>query len=194
MIPEIFNTFYFPWEMDFLYAIQNIRSAPLDVIMKIITTLGNGGILWIAIAIILAIIPKTRKCGLTMGFAMAITFILGNLVFKNLLMRGRPCWVDTSIDMLVKIPKDFSFPSGHTMNGVTASLCLFFYYKKPGIAAIIVACAIAFSRMYVFVHWPTDIICGALLGAIDAVIAFFVVKKIYELVQKRINKSKPTAA
>ncbi len=190
MIPEIYNVFYFPWEMDFLQAIQNIRSAPLDVIMKIITTLGNGGLLWIALAIILAIIPKTRKCGLTMGFAMALTFILGNLVFKNILMRGRPCWVDTNIDMLVKIPKDFSFPSGHTMNGVTASLCLFFYYHKAGAAAIVVACAIAFSRMYVFVHWPTDIICGALLGAIDAVISFFVVKKIYEAVQKKIEEKK----
>ena len=188
MVPEIYNVFYFPWEMNFLQSLQSIRTAPLDVIMKCITTMGNMGLLWIGLAIVLAIIPKTRKCGLTMGMAMAITFIIGNLVLKNLLMRGRPCWVDDSVNMLVKIPKDFSFPSGHTMNGVTASLVIFFYNHKAGIAPIILACAIAFSRMYVFVHWPTDIICGAILGAVDAVIAFFVMKKICEAIDKNKNK------
>ncbi len=190
MIPEFYNEFHFAWEMDFLQALQGIHSAPLDVIMKIVTYLGEAGLLWIALSIVLAIIPKTRKCGFTMMFAMAITFILGNLVFKNIIARGRPCWVDESVAMLIKKPHDFSFPSGHTMNGITASLCIFFYYHKAGIGAIVVACLIAFSRMYLFVHWPTDIIGGMLLGAIDAVISFFVVKKIYESVVRAIEKKK----
>lgn len=190
MIPETYYSFSFPWEMDFLLSLQNLHSAPLDVIMKCFTYLGEAGILWIAISIVLAIIPKTRKCGFTMMFSMAITFILGNLVFKNLIARGRPCWENQAIEMLIKRPHDFSFPSGHTMNGITASLCIFFYYHKAGIGAIVVACLIAFSRMYLFVHWPTDIIGGILLGAVDAVISFFVVEKIYEAVSAAIKKKK----
>ncbi len=190
MIPEVYNNFSFPWEMDFLLSIQNMHSAPLDVIMKIFTYLGEAGILWIAISLVLAIVPKTRKCGFTMMFAMAVTFILGNLVFKNLIARGRPCWINESVEMLIKRPHDFSFPSGHTMNGITASLCIFFYYHKAGIGAIVVACIIAFSRMYLFVHWPTDILAGILLGAVDAVISYFVIGKIYESVVSSIQKRK----
>ena len=190
MIPEVYNNFSFGWEMPFLQTLQSAHSAPLDLIMKIFTYAGEAGILWIVISVILAIIPKTRKCGFTMMFAMALTFIIGNLVLKNLIARGRPCWIDDSINMLIKRPTDFSFPSGHTMNGITASLCIFFYYHKSGIGAIVVACIIAFSRMYLFVHWPTDIICGALIGAIDAVISYFVIKKIYEAVVASIQKKK----
>jgi len=193
MIPEIYNNFSFPWEMDFLLSLQNIHNAPLDFIMKAFTFLGNAGIVWIAIALVLTIIPKTRKLGLTMAFAMALTFILGNLVLKPLIARGRPCWINDTVEMLIKKPTDYSFPSGHTMNGITASLCIFFYHHKAGIGAIVVACIIAFSRMYLFVHWPTDILCGALVGAVDAVISFFVVKKIYEAVEKAIAKKKERA-
>lgn len=187
MYGKVSNVFYWQWEMDFLQAIPHVDW--FTVIMKIFTYMGEAGAFWIALSIVLAIIPKTRKCGFTMMIAMAVTFILGNLVLKNLLARCRPGWLDQtffeSIKNGIKYPKDYSIPSGHTMNGITASLCIFFYEKRFGILAIVIACIIAFSRMYFFVHWPTDIITGALLGAIDAVISFFIIKKIYEAVEKK---------
>ncbi len=194
MIPSVYNEFYFPWEMSFLQSLQGIHSAPLDVIMKIITYMGEAGLMWMAISLVLAIIPQTRKCGFTMMLAMALTFVLGNLVLKNVIARGRPCWVDPSVQLLIKNPDDFSFPSGHTMNGITASICIFLYYRKAGIGAIIVACLIAFSRMYLFVHWPTDIMGGIVVGAVDAIISFFVVKKIFEVVEKKIAEKKSREA
>jgi len=185
---ETARVFYGQWEMDFLQMIQNMHVDWLTVIMKIFTTMGNAGICWIVLSLVLAVIPKTRKCGLTMIMAMAITFILGNLVFKNLAARARPCWVDydtfAAIKNGIRQQHDFSFPSGHTMNGITASLVIFFHYRREGIIAFAVAVIIAFSRMYFFVHWPTDILAGVLLGAVDAVISFFVVNKIYEAVKK----------
>ena len=194
MIPEYSWWHIFDWEMPFLQSLQNMHSAPLDVIMKIFTYLGEAGILWIAISLVLVIIPKTRKCGFTMALAMALTFLIGNVILKNAIGRGRPCWVDQNVKLLIKLPDDYSFPSGHTMNGITASLCLFFYYHKAGIGAIVVACIIAFSRMYLFVHWPTDILAGCLLGAVDAVISFFVVKKIFEVIEKKIAEKKSRQA
>lgn len=191
---------YWGWELDFLTNIQNLHNPVLDVIMKIFTTLGEAGLLWIAISIVLAIIPKTRKCGFTMMLSMILTLAIGNGILKNVLARMRPCWVydlsQIGKEMLIKLPKDYSFPSGHTMNGVTASMVILFYSVKnkktilAGIGAVLMAAIIAFSRMYLFVHWPTDIMVGALVGLVDAIISFFVMKKVYPIITAKIAAKK----
>lgn len=157
------------WEFDILYALQEIHHPVLDVVMTVLTTLGNAGILWILLGLVFACIPKYRQMGFQMLAAMLVTFIIGNLILKNLVARERPCWVDESIPLLVSVPSDYSFPSGHTMNGLTASLTMLFYDKRLGVPAVILASLIAFSRLYHFVHFPTDVLGGLVIGICAAV-------------------------
>ena len=156
------------WEFDFLYALQNIHNPVLDKIMIVLSTIGDAGLLWIGVAILLICMKKYRKCGLQVAAAMLLTFIVGNLILKNMIHRDRPCWIDPSITLLVKSPSDFSFPSGHSMNGFTASVSILLCDKKLGIPAVILAAAIAFSRLYNFVHFPTDVIAGIVIGIVSA--------------------------
>ena len=156
------------WEFDWLYALQQIHNPVLDKIMVALSTIGNAGILWIVLTVILLIMKKTRRCGAQMALAMLLTFIIGNLVLKNMISRDRPCWIDPTVALLVKNPTDFSFPSGHSMNGFTASVSILLCDKKLGIAAVILAAAIAFSRLYNFVHFPTDVIAGIVIGIVSA--------------------------
>ncbi len=192
---------YWQWEMDFLIKVQEGHVGWLDAIMKFLSTIGDAGILWIVISVILAIIPKTRKCGFTMMLSMVLTLAIGNGILKNVISRFRPCWVydlaDIGKSMLIKVPTDYSFPSGHTMNGVTASVVIFIYSLKnkkavpAGVAAIVLAGLIAFSRMYLFVHWPTDIMAGAVVGLIDAIISYFIMTKlVFPAVEKAIANKK----
>lgn len=156
------------WEFDFLYALQNIHNPVLDKIMIVLSTIGDAGLFWIGVAILLICRKKYRKCGLQVAVAMLLTFIVGNLILKNMIHRDRPCWIDPSITLLVKSPSDFSFPSGHSMNGFTASVSILLCDKKLGIPAVILAAAIAFSRLYNFVHFPTDVIAGIVIGIVSA--------------------------
>ena len=115
-----------------------------------------------------------------MVVAMLLTFIIGNLILKNAISRDRPCWIEPTVTLLVKSPTDFSFPSGHSMNGFTAAVTILFYDKRWGIAAVVLAALIAFSRLYNFVHFPTDVFAGIVIGTVIACVtnALFVrVKK-----------------
>ena len=174
-------------ELEFLHAIQGIRSELLDSIMLAITTLGDAGILWIVTGVILLAVPAVgkeeashvqmrRKMGLCMLFAMLLNLICGNLILKNLIQRPRPSWVDTSVVPLIS-PTDYSFPSGHTSASFAAACSIFLYHKKSGIAAFVVATMIAFSRMYLFVHFPTDILGGIVLGVTCAIIVKYCAEK-----------------
>ena len=164
------------WEIDFLYALQEIHNPILDQIMIFITTLGDEGIFWIAVGIICLFFKKHRKMGWQVLLSMLVTFIIGNLILKNVIARPRPFVVEPEALALLIIPQpgEFSFPSGHTMNGFTAAFALFFNNKKFGIPALILATLIAFSRLYHFVHFPTDIIGGFCVGLGVAVLMDYV--------------------
>ena len=151
------------WEFDILYAIQSIRTPFLDKLMAFLSTLGNAGALWIVIGVVLCISKKYRRGGMQMLSAELLSFIVGNLIIKNMVDRLRPCQIDETVSLIVKIPFDSSFPSGHTLNGITA--------------AIVLAVLIAFSRMYNFMHFPTDIVAGAVLGVVSAVFVNFLFKR-----------------
>ena len=138
----------------------------------------ESGLVWIVIAIVLTCIPKTRKCGLTMIIAMAITYLVGNLFLKNVIARPRPCAVDTGVTLKIPFPSEYSFPSGHTSNGFAGAVTIFSYYRKAGILSLLMAAVIAFSRLYFFVHYPTDILGGMVLGTLDAVLAVYIVKRL----------------
>lgn len=162
------------WEFEWLYALQGIHHPILDKIMIVVSTLGNAGILWILIGLLLLIPQKYRRGGVQMLVAMAVTFIIGNLILKNLVARERPCWIDPEVPLLVASPSDYSFPSGHSMNGFAGSVSLLCIDKRLGIPAVILAAVIAFSRLYNFVHFPTDVFVGIAIGLIVALITNYV--------------------
>ena len=168
------------WDFSVLYAIQELHSPMMDKIMVFITELGDGGWFWIGIGIVCLVIKKHRRMGLQVLLSMLCTFIIGNLILKNLFARQRPCAIDPSIALLIPYPSEFSFPSGHSMNGMTAAMALFLNNKKIGIPALVIAVLIGFSRMYHFVHFPTDIIGGFCVGFTVAIIVNYIFDKVQE--------------
>lgn len=165
------------WEFDWLYALQTIHHPVLDKIMIFFSTLGDAGILWIVLALVFCISKKYRTCGIQMFVSMILVLFIGNLVLKNLVARDRPCWIDPGVALLVKNPSDFSFPSGHSMNSFTAAVTIFCCHRKTGVLALAIATLIAFSRLYNFVHFPTDVFAGILLGTGVALAVNYVSRK-----------------
>ena len=152
----------------------NIWCEVLDVAMPIITTFGDGGIFWIAWSVLLMFFPKTRKTGLGMAFALAMGLVVCNLTLKPMVARIRPydlqAELSVTINLLQGAMHDFSFPSGHTIASFEAATVLLKNSKKMGIPAYILAIMVAFSRLYLYVHYPTDVIASIILGTIFALI------------------------
>ena len=168
------------WEFSFLYALQELHNPVLDKIMIFITNLGDEGLFWIGIGIVCLVIKKHRRMGLQVLLSMLVTFIVGNLILKNLFARQRPCAIDPSIELLIPYPSEFSFPSGHSMNGMTAAMALYLNNKKIGVPALVIALLIGFSRMYHFVHFPTDILGGFCVGFAVAIMMNYIFDKVQE--------------
>ena len=178
-------------ELEILYIINELHNPILDKIMIAITSLGNAGLIWIGIAVFLLFMKKTRQCGVLMLASMIIGLILGNGILKNVIARERPCWIDTNIPLLISNPHDFSFPSGHTLASFEAAVMIYLHNKKWGRISFMLAILIAFSRMYLFVHFPTDIICGAALGSLISIFVYEGYEKIKnkkENVEKQIQE------
>lgn len=146
--------------------IQNFRTPLLDKIMPLITSLGNMGAVWIFLALILLISKKYRKIGITLSAALILCFVIGNLGLKPWIGRIRPFDVNHFTELLIKAPKDFSFPSGHTLASFTSVTVLISFHKKFGFSALILGTLIAFSRLYLYVHYPTDVLAGIVFGII----------------------------
>lgn len=185
---NIGNVFYFDWELDLLHWFQSIHNSFLDWLVPKITSLGNAGWFWIVLIIILLILPYNRKMGVQAAISITVTFMICNLVLKPWVMRCRPCWLEPEVQLLVKMPHDFSFPSGHSNASFAVATAILTRNKKLGIPAIILATAIAISRMYVFVHWPTDVLAGTFIGICGGISSYFLVNGIY----KRFENKKLT--
>lgn len=151
-------------EFAFLNQLQALRTPILDGLMVALTRLGNGGLVWCALAGVLALFPKTRKTGLAVALALGIEVLFCNGLLKPLVARSRPCDANPALTLLIARPTDFSFPSGHTGASFAAMSALLFSGNRLWLPALVLAAGIAFSRMYLYVHSPTDILAGALLG------------------------------
>lgn len=175
-----------------LYYIQDHHSPFGDWLWPKVTHLGDAGLIWILIALILVISKKYRIHGLVMFVALGLGVLIGNLALKNLIERSRPIWQDPSIPMLIPVPTDFSFPSGHTLASVIGATCLTLTNRKFGLFAIPLALAIAFSRLYLFVHFPTDILASILLGLVIAGFTsrylFNPIADLYEMIANKLQK------
>lgn len=162
-------------ELDFTilrFIRENLSCGFLDFIMPIITLLGSGGILWIAIALAFLCFRKSRRSGIALSCGLIGSVLIGNLLIKNLVARARPCWIDDGAKMLIAVPTDYSFPSGHTSASFAAAVVIWHFNKKAGAAAFVIAALIGFSRMYLYVHFPTDVLVGGILGAAIGIAAF----------------------
>jgi len=171
-IQNLLNSCAVSFDLPILEWIQaNMQSGFMDTIMPLITLLGEDGIFWIAWSVLLMLFPKTRKTGLGMAFAMAFGLLLCNVTLKPLIERPRPydfqlAQFGKEITLLIEAQHDFSFPSGHTIACFEAATVLLKNSKKMGIPAIIIAVLVAFSRMYLYVHYPTDVLVSIVLGTL----------------------------
>ena len=171
-------------EIHILNMIQNLRTPIGDVVVPLITRLGDAGIIWIILTVLLLIIPKTRKTGVIMLAALLADVLLCNVVIKNLVARTRPFDVNTAVQLLVAKPRDYSFPSGHTAASFASVTALYLAgEKKLWKLALVLAILIAFSRMYLYVHYPTDILGGVIFGSLSAWIGYQCSKKMFNIFQ-----------
>ncbi len=164
----------------------------LDVVMPVITALGNKGLFMILVAVVMVCFKKTRKTGIAMGIALVLGLVLGNGLLKNLFGRVRPYELEGALvtDLLIKAPHDYSFPSGHTLASFEfASVMAICYKTLPGkkvtaVISVVLAALIAFSRLYLYVHFPSDILGGAILGTFFGFCGVWIVNA----VEKKIKK------
>ena len=171
-----------------LDGIQNSLACDfLDVLMPLISFLGNGGLIYFLTAGVMLIFRRYRACGVNILLFMAIGAVAASLILKPLIARDRPCWINEAHEMLVAVPQDFSFPSGHTLHAFGLATVAMFYDKRIGIPALIFAVLMGFSRMYLYVHFPTDVLCGAILGVSLALGTVALARVLFKSLSKRFS-------
>lgn len=169
------------FEIWILDQLQKTSNPILDKFWVAITHLGDGGILFILLSVFLMVFKRTRKVGVMCLLSILIGALLTNGLLKNLVQRSRP-FTKTELELLIKKPKDFSFPSGHT----TAAFAFAFVmmktkFKRMGVPiaylSLFLAFLIAFSRLYLYVHYPSDILAGLVIAFIASHVAYDLVEK-----------------
>lgn len=147
-----------------LYIQENLRNDFLNIFFKTITHLGDLGIIWIIIAFFLFLNKKYKTISAKILLALILSSSITSLILKNIIKRPRPFLVSENIKQLISA-SGYSFPSGHTSTSFAVAFIIYSCFpKKYGIFAIILAILISFSRIYIGVHYLTDIIFGAILG------------------------------
>ncbi len=159
-----------------LFIQEYVRMEWLNPIVLFFTSLGNAGAVWIVLAAALLIQKKYQKAGLAMAISLLLGFLVTNLLLKNWVCRPRPY---TAIPQLVPLVTagDWSFPSGHSTSSMAAALAMFCRTpRRIGTPPLVLAAIICLSRLYVGVHYPTDVLCGTLIGALAAVCSLRITK------------------
>ncbi len=152
-------------ELEWLLQIQNSLASPWgDRLMIALSTAGNYGLIWIGIALVLCAVPKWRKAGLGMLLALLLAHIVGNLFLKNLTARPRPYLAYPAWQFKIPPLEEFSFPSGHTIASFAAVFSLPKALGTLKRSLVVLAVGISFSRLYLFMHYPSDVLGGAFLG------------------------------
>ncbi len=165
---------------DFMLGIQNGFLTPL---LKIVTYATEKGILWIAIGLFLLLYKPTRRFGIVYAVSLFCAFMLSEYVLKFIVCRERPFIMRDDIKLLISAPSGYSFPSSHSCSSFACAVSIFLKKKKIGIAALVFAFVVGFSRVYFTVHWLTDVLVGAVIGTLCAVLVYAV----FEYIRKRRN-------
>lgn len=154
-------------ELYWLLEIQNTLTSPWgDRIMIALSAAGDKGLIWIGIALVLCAFPKWRSAGLAMLLALGLAHVIGNLFLKNLIGRPRPFVMHPAIELKIPPPNEFSFPSGHSITAFAAVFALPSSLGTLKRVLALLAVGIAFSRLYLFMHYPSDVLGGVVLGMI----------------------------
>lgn len=169
-------------DADILLFLQNtVRNPVLTPLVKEITALGNGAVFWVLVSIVMLVFGKTRKIGITSILALLVSLLINNIILKNLVARVRPYEVIEGLMPLIRRPRDYSFPSGHTGSSFASAWVLYRGLpKRFGIPALVLAGLIGLSRLYLGVHYPTDVLFGVVSGIGSGCIAMLTVKAVID--------------
>ncbi len=152
-------------ELDVLIWIRdNMSNAFLDLASEAADILASGAAVY-CLALLLMVPRRTRELGILVFAAEAVCDILFEVPLKEVTARDRP-FMEYPVNLLIPAPTNYSFPSGHTANASVLALSVLIYDRKWGAASLVWAAFVAFSRLYLFVHWPTDVLAGALVAAV----------------------------
>ncbi len=148
-----------------------------DSVFPVVTALGNAGTVWLVIGLCLLLTKKYRRYGIFLFIALALTYTLGELVIKPIVARPRPFLEIPGHVLLIRPPHSYSLPSGHAGSSFSAATVLWRANKKFGAGGYALAVLIAFSRLFLFVHYPSDVLIGALVGVFCAFLVGFVFQR-----------------
>ncbi|MGN1478243.1 MAG: phosphatase PAP2 family protein [Acutalibacteraceae bacterium] len=189
------------FDMEIYKFAEKLWGTVMDPIMIFFTHLGDEGIFWIALSVVLLLFKKTRKLGLASLISIVCVSFMNSIVLKDLFGRLRPYLIDSAYWERVATDgwhytmpfenlkeKSFSFPSGHTATSFGAAFGIFYIDKKKGIVPLILAALIGFSRIYIHVHYPSDVIGGVITGILFSLIACLIVFKLFGKYLDRLNE------
>lgn len=170
--------------LDFLQ--QYCRNSVLDQILCAVSRLGDFGMVWIALTAVLLLVPKTRRTGVIVAMALILDLLLCNCLLKPLVARTRPYVINSAVEILIPKPVDYSFPSGHSAASFAVVTALYCVHSRLRYPAFVLSLMMAFSRMYLYVHYPSDVLGGALIGMICGCAA----TKLFGILLRRWNKKR----
>lgn len=166
-------------DMEILKFIHGTSNAFLNNAMRHITLLGNGGMIWIIIAILLLLSKKYRRVGILAALSLLLVTIFGEGIIKHIVQRPRPFTELRYMKILITKPSSYSFPSGHASSSFAVAYVIGKKIKPLRLPVYILAILIAYSRLYLFVHYPTDVLCGIILGTLTGILILFFDKKMF---------------